>query len=108
MTGRDLAPMLAAAITADPDALDALADRLAPLIAERIAASSPAEAGWLDTKAAAKYLGMTPNALRKRMHEIRSEQDVAGGKRWFKRVDLDAWREGQRFQDASIGAPRAA
>jgi hypothetical protein len=50
----------------------------------------------MDTKAAAAYLGMKPNALHKltSARTIPSEQHVPGGKHWFKRSDLDAWRRG--------------
>jgi hypothetical protein len=53
--------------------------------------------GWLDTRAAAAYAGCSVNALHKAMarREVEFEQDVAGGKAWFKRSALDAWRRGE-------------
>ena len=77
------------------DALDALADLVAERVAQRLAASAPAEDdGWLSTKAAAEYLGVTPNSLHKLTSErtIPFEQSGRGGRCWFKRSDLDTWR----------------
>lgn len=80
----------------DPGALEALAERLAPLVAVR-QPTEPQPDGWIDTKAAAEYLGLTYNALRKHTAErtIPFEQDTPGGKCWFKRSELDAWRRGE-------------
>jgi hypothetical protein len=87
---------LAAALIAqlDDDALAELAARLAPFLPR----PEPIEGDrWLDTRQAAGYLGMTPNAL----HELTAsraipfEQDGPGAKCWFRRSELDAWRRGQ-------------
>jgi excisionase family DNA binding protein len=55
-----------------------------------------AEDRWLTTKEAAVYLGLSgPTAL----HRLTSERRIAfsqeshGGKCWFRRADLDAFRE---------------
>ncbi len=42
--------------------------------------------------------GHDAHALHKAMaaREIQFEQDVPGGKAWFKRADIDAWRRGER------------
>lgn len=76
----------------DDDALDRLADRLVPLIERRSGKST--EDRWLSTRKAADYLGLTPNALHKltAARAIPFSQDAAGGKCWFLRSELDAWR----------------
>ncbi len=83
------------------DALDALAEvvaiRVATMVSDRLAADTighSARTGWLTTKQAAEYLGMTPNALHKltSAREIPFSQDKPGGRCWFKVDELDAWR----------------
>jgi hypothetical protein len=89
-------PDLAASIVASLDgpALDALADLLAPKLEQRLKPATAAEDGWLDTKRAAAYLGLSVNALHKLTSEcaIPFEQEGPGCKAWFKRSELDAWR----------------
>jgi hypothetical protein len=91
----------------DLDALlDALADRVAERIASRIAlpvASPPPAAPtrttareWMDTRAAAEHLGMTPRALEAwrergtgpKFHRVASRVR-------YRRSDLDAYAEGR-------------
>jgi excisionase family DNA binding protein len=80
------------------DALDegdlaALAERVAPFLSP---SAPPADDGWLSTRQAAAYAGCSLNALHRAMaaREVRFEQSCAGGKAWFKRTDIDAWRRG--------------
>jgi hypothetical protein len=50
---------------------------------------------WMDSKAAARYLGMPSVHPLHKLTAARSipfEQNVPGGKCWFKRSELDAWR----------------
>jgi len=98
---RPMSASLAAAIVGEMDdaALAALAERLAPFLPHP---GTDDGDRWMDTKAAAAYLGLTVNALRKLTAErsIPFEQDVRGGKCWFQRSELDAWRRG------SPGNPR--
>ena len=80
----------------DDDRLRLLAERLAPHL-ERILearAVGPSDE-WLDARAAAKYLGISLNALHKLTAEraIPVEQDGPGCKLWFRRSALDGWRE---------------
>lgn len=75
--------------------LDAVADRVvARLLASNNRATVESDGRWLTTAEAAKYLGMSPNALHKltAAREVPFVQDSPGGKMYFKRSRLDAWR----------------
>ena len=94
------ADSLAAAIIAglDEAALDALAERLAPRLEARLGhspATAPDANRWMTTAEAADYLGMTANALHKltASRALPFAQDGPGGRCYFKRADLDGWRE---------------
>jgi excisionase family DNA binding protein len=73
----------------DESALQALAIRLKPYL--------PREEpdGWLDAAGAAAYLSLPKSTLHKLTAEraIPFAQDGPGCKVYFKRSDLDAWRE---------------
>lgn len=58
--------------------------------------SATSGSAWLDSRAAAQYLGMTRNALHKltARRQIPFEQDGPGCKLWFQRTRLDRWRAG--------------
>jgi hypothetical protein len=90
----DLASSFVAAL--DDRALDTLAERLAPRLDPRLTPAAPRADEWLDARGAAAYLGLTLNALHKHTaaRTIPFEQNIAGGKLWFKRDQLDAWRRG--------------
>jgi hypothetical protein len=90
----DLASIFVAAL--DDRALDTLAERLAPRLDPRLRPAAPPTDEWLDARGAAAYLGLTLNALHKHTaaRTIPFEQNIAGGKLWFKRDRLDAWRRG--------------
>lgn len=80
----------------DDDALDALAERLAPRLEARFA-TSKAKGGpdrWMTTAEAADYLGMTANALHKltASRALPFAQDGPGCRCYFRRSDLDRWR----------------
>jgi excisionase family DNA binding protein len=86
---------LAAALVAqlDDDSLAELAARLAPFLPR----PEPAEGDcWLNTRQAAEYVGISPNALHKltAARAIPFQQDRPGAKCWFRRSELDAWRRG--------------
>jgi excisionase family DNA binding protein len=87
---------LPAIIVGDEGGLRRLAELLAPYMPAPVAPSEPDR--WLTTREAAEYAGTTTNALHKAMaaREIHFEQDAPGGKAWFKRADIDAWRRGER------------
>jgi excisionase family DNA binding protein len=75
----------------DDDALRKLASRLAPYLPRP---EAPAEERWLSTREAAAHLGISANALHKltAARAIPFEQARAGGRCWFRRSNLDAWR----------------
>jgi excisionase family DNA binding protein len=81
----------------DDEALDALAERLAPRLASKLTPATTTADGWLDTKQAAIYVGLSSHALHKltAAREIPFEQDGPGCKCWFRRSELDAWRRGE-------------
>jgi excisionase family DNA binding protein len=90
----------------DDPALDALADRLAPKLAERFVAREQAPDEWLASKQAAAYLGISVNALHKHTSArlIPFEQDGTGCRMWFKRSELDAWREASGARSGALAS----
>lgn len=75
--------------------IDQLADRVAAALVQRLDASTPDPLPeWLDSRAAADYLGLHRDTLRKLAAErtIPAEQDGPGCKLFFRRSDLDEWR----------------
>lgn len=85
---------LARAIVAslDDQALDELALLLGPRIADRLA---PAPGGWLESKTAAEYLGISVDALHRltAARALTFSQERPNAKCFFRRSDLDAYRE---------------
>jgi Helix-turn-helix domain len=77
--------------------LDALADRVAARVLERLERGQGGER-WLDAKQAADYLGLSINALHKltAARQLPAEQEAPGHKLWFRRSQLDDWRSGGR------------
>jgi helix-turn-helix protein len=75
-----------------PDELADLADRLAPFLRPMATTHD----GWLDTMAAAAHLGISIHALHRLTAEraIPFSQASPGAKCYFRRSDLDAWRQG--------------
>ena len=74
----------------DANSLERLAERLRPYL--------PVQAepdGWLDINGAAAYLALPRSTLHKltAARSIPFSQDCQGGKLYFKRSALDAWRE---------------
>jgi hypothetical protein len=90
----DLGLALLDALDERDDAL--LAERLAPHLAQMLdLRPEEPRGGWLDSHSAAQYLGMSRNALHKLTAEraIPFEQEGPGCKLFFKRAELDAWRQ---------------
>jgi Helix-turn-helix domain len=73
-----------------PEDLAELAERLAPYL--RL--PSATEDKWLDSKAAAEHLGISLHALHRltSARTIPFSQERPGGRCYFRRSDLDAWR----------------
>lgn len=78
----------------DDDALDRLAERLAPRLA-RLAQPGPGADAWMDSADAAAYLGISRHALHRLTAERRVPvaQERPGARCYFRRADLDRWRE---------------
>ena len=85
---------IAAIIAGDESGLRQLAELLVPFLPERDAGEPDP---WMDSREAAVYAGTTRDALHKAMaaREVHFEQECRGGKAWFKRADIDAWRRGE-------------
>lgn len=80
--------------------LEALVDKLVARVAAAVVehlgrASNDDSAEWLDSRSAAEYLGVHGDTLRKLTAEraIPVHQDGRGCKLFFRRSDLDEWRE---------------
>ena len=81
--------------------LDLLVDQLATRVANRIVSQlaessrTPADQ-WLDSSAAAEYLGISRHSVRRLAAEgsLPTEQAGANCKLYFRRSDLDSWRRG--------------
>src|SRR4051794_18615408 len=84
----------------DLDSLVArVAERVAEIVTERLLEhfEAPQEDRWLNSQQAADYLALpSVNALYKLIaeHRLPSAQDEPGGRHYFTRADLDAWRRG--------------
>lgn len=94
--GEKLITELARAVPAslDDEALESLAERLAPRLARRLESVARPSDEWLTAKAAARHLGISVTGLHKltSARMIPCEQDGPGCKLWFRRAELDAWR----------------
>jgi excisionase family DNA binding protein len=80
----------------DDDDVERIAAAVADLVIERLRdPSTPDE--WMTTQDASVYLGITTNALHKltAARQIPFSQENPGGKLFFRREDLDAWRASQ-------------
>lgn len=78
------------------EAIEALADAVADRVVERVLNQIESNStGWLDSAGAAEYLGIGKGAVHKltSAREIAFVQEVEGGRCFFKRADLDEYRE---------------
>lgn len=101
---RPLATALLAELRADPDAMRELADALAAYLASTPAAAQ--DDAWLDARAASEYLGLPLAGPKRRPHALHKltaarvlafEQECPGGRVYFRRSALDAYRRGERL-----------
>ncbi|MGC9222139.1 MAG: helix-turn-helix domain-containing protein [Solirubrobacteraceae bacterium] len=78
------------------DFISQLAEQVAARLAGQVSGGSDELGEWLDSRHAAEYLGIHRDTLRKLAAEraIPCEQDGPGCKLYFRRTDLDAWRQG--------------
>jgi predicted DNA-binding transcriptional regulator AlpA len=77
--------------------LEAVAERVVKILEQRgLVVAGKDEDRWVRTRDAAAHLGLSVNALYKltAARAIPFEQDVAGGRLWFLRSELDQWRRG--------------
>jgi len=76
--------------------VDKLVARVAAAVVEHLGRASSDDSGeWLDSRSAAEYLGIHRDTLRKLAAEraIPVHQDARGCKLFFRRSDLDEWRD---------------
>jgi excisionase family DNA binding protein len=81
-----------------------LADLIADRVLRRIAADREQRDGWLDTRAAADYLGVHRDTIRRLAAEgvIPAQQAGVGCKLYFRRDHLEDWRRTNRSSVAQI------
>jgi excisionase family DNA binding protein len=91
--GAELARLIIEAARSDAVLAADLAAVLRPHLQHE---QSVATAGWMTSREAATHLGLTLPALHRltAARAVPFEQDSPGGKCWFNRADLDAWRRG--------------
>lgn len=83
-------------LSLDAATLDHLAELVSVRVVKALEATLPVSGdAWMDSKQAAAYLGLpSVHALHKltAAREVPCVQDVAGGRLYFKRSELDRWR----------------
>jgi excisionase family DNA binding protein len=89
-------PLGSLQVTLSPEAMDDLAERVADRVLAQLDSREDRDR-WLDSAEAAAYLAMTTSALHKltAARKVPFSQDAPGGKCYFKRADLDAWRRSE-------------
>lgn len=101
-----------AAGSASQALLNSLLGRLADLVVERLIERTAVDPNqpkgeWLDTRAAADYLGVHRDTVRKLAAErsIPTHQDAPGCKLYFRHDELDEWRRtggGPRMRSTTL------
>lgn len=91
VAGTELATLVIDAARNDARLAADLADVLRPHLQQQ---EQVATAGWMNSREAAAYLGLTLPALHRltATRAIPFEQDTPGGKCWFSPAALDDWR----------------
>jgi excisionase family DNA binding protein len=97
-TGTEVARVVIDAVRADPTLAAGLVEALRPHLQDGDA--------WMTSRQAAEHIGLTLAALHRltAARVIPFEQDVPGGKCWFNRADLDAWRRSGRLGTRRVAA----
>jgi excisionase family DNA binding protein len=111
LAGATLGSQAATSTTPDSSLIDQLLARLADLVVDRLMARSGAEAEqpadeWMDARAAAGYLGVHRDTLRKLAAEraVPVHQDGPGCKLYFNRDELDEWRRSSKAPRSRLRA----
>ncbi len=105
MTGSAVIQAIVADIASDPVALRELAAALVPQLESRDASSAE---GWLEARAAAEYLGL-PSV--DQLHKLTAarlipfSQERPRAKCYFRRADLDRYRERYMQGPAQVAGP---
>jgi excisionase family DNA binding protein len=109
--GSASAPQAVASATPDSALIDQLLGRLADLVVDRLTARTRTEADqlpdeWMDARAAAAYLGVHRDTLRKLAAEraVPVHQDGPGCKLYFNRGELDEWRRASKAPRSRLRA----
>lgn len=109
--GSASAPQAATSAAPDSALIDQLLGRLADLVADRLMARTGTETDqppdeWMDARAAAVYLGVHRDTLRKLAAEraVPVHQDGPGCKLYFRRDKLDDWRRSGRAPRSQLRA----
>ncbi len=100
---RTVASTATTAAGSDRVLIDQILGRLADLVVDRLMERSDVQnsghvSAWLDARAAAEYLGVHRDTLRKlaAQRAIPTHQDGPGCKLYFRRDELDEWRRTTR------------
>lgn len=90
VAGAELAALVIEAVCRD----DRFAADLAAVLQPHLQQQEQPAGGWMDSRKAAEYLGLTIAALHRHTaaRTIPFSQDGPGGKCWFNRAELDEWR----------------
>jgi excisionase family DNA binding protein len=109
--GSASAPKAAASAAPNTALIDQLLGRLADLVVDRLMSRSGTETErqpdeWMDARAAAVYLGVHRDTLRKLAAEraVPVHQDGPGCKLYFRRDELDDWRRSGRAPRSQLRA----
>jgi excisionase family DNA binding protein len=109
--GSTSAPQAATSAAPDSPVIDQLLGRLADHVVDRLVARSGTKTeqppdGWMDARAAAAYLGVHRDTLRKLAAEraVPVHQDGPGCKLYFRRDELDNWRRSGRAPRSQLRA----
>ncbi len=93
-----MSPDLSITVSLDPASVDALGKAVSVHVLKALEAMLATGGDeWMDSKQAAAYLGISLHALHKltAARALPFAQDTPRGRMYFRRSDLDRWREQQ-------------